>query len=257
MPEIDEENQFTNLYLNSAKYLKVGQRVWVDRVFSNAVVNAIYSFHASASAYMEFWNNSFGKTQEHVFHQLSRRQIWQAFVQESIRTIAASANIELSVQDNLAIGEITKEAFLVLGENEVIRAADQHACSECTHNYIATTSDTTPTALSAAVVGVDKVEQSSPQDTNFSSSSSSDSSSASTSEDGMDVDTAPVKMVVVDGTCFGPKHCVYENCTDNLINYRGAVFCAIHEQTYGAKCRVHNCNNEKIRATQACQQHQQ
>ena len=53
-PEIDEENQFTKLYLNSAKYIKVGQSVWVDRIFSNAVVNAMYSFHASASAYMEF-----------------------------------------------------------------------------------------------------------------------------------------------------------------------------------------------------------
>jgi hypothetical protein len=248
--------------LNSAKYLKVGQSVWVDRGFSNAVVNAMYSFHASASAYMEFWNNSFGRTQEHVLHRLSCCQIWQAFVQESIHTIAASADMELSVRDNLAIGEITKEAFLVLGENGVIRAADQHACSECTHDYIATPSDTTPTTLSAAVVGVDEVEQSSPQGANSSSSSSSDSSSsgstsASTSEDGMDVDTAPVKMVVVDGTCFGPKHCAYENCADDLINYCGAVFCAVHEQIHGAKCCVCDCDNEKIRATQACQQHQQ
>ncbi|KAF8219737.1 hypothetical protein L208DRAFT_1338113, partial [Tricholoma matsutake] len=162
-PEINEENQFTSLYLNSAKFLKVGQSVWVDQVFSNAVVNAMYSFHASASSYMEFWNNSFGKTQQHEFHWLSCHQIWQAFVQESTCTIAASADTELSVWDNLAIGEITKEAFSILGENGVIRAADQHACSECTHDYIATTADTTPTALSAAVVGVDEVEQSSPQ----------------------------------------------------------------------------------------------
>jgi len=47
------------VYLNSAKYLKVGQSVWVDRVFSSGVVNAIYSFHASAAAYTEFWNNSY------------------------------------------------------------------------------------------------------------------------------------------------------------------------------------------------------
>ena len=106
-PEINEENQFTNLYLNSAKYIKVGQNIWVDRVFSNAVVNAMYSFHALASAYMEFWNISFGKTQ-HVSHKLSCHQIWQAFVQESIRTIATSANMELSVQDNLAIDEIQR-----------------------------------------------------------------------------------------------------------------------------------------------------
>jgi len=29
-PEINEENKFTNLYLNSAKYIKVGQSIWVD-----------------------------------------------------------------------------------------------------------------------------------------------------------------------------------------------------------------------------------
>jgi len=80
--------------------------------FSNAVVNAMYSFHASASAYMEFWNNSFGKTQQDVVCRLSRCQVWQAFVQESIRTISDSAEVELSVRDNLAIDEITKEAFL-------------------------------------------------------------------------------------------------------------------------------------------------
>jgi CxC5 like cysteine cluster associated with KDZ transposases len=98
---------YTNLYLNSAKYVKVGQSIWVDRVFSNAVVNAMYSFHASASAYMEFWNNSFGKTEQEVFHKISHHQIWQAFVQESICTIATSADMEISLRDNLAIDEIT------------------------------------------------------------------------------------------------------------------------------------------------------
>jgi CxC6 like cysteine cluster associated with KDZ transposases len=212
----------------------------------------MYSFHASASAYVEFWNNSFGKTQQDVF-QFSCRQIWQAFVQESICTIAASANTEISVQDNLAIDEITKEAFSILGENGVIRAADQHACSECTHNYIATTSNSTPTAHSAAVVGVDDkevddedIEQSSHQAAD-SGSSSSGSTSASTSDSGMDVDKAPVKMVVVDGTCFGPKHCAYKICANDLFNYGSGVFCERHEKDYGAKCCVRNCNNFKLR----------
>lgn len=201
----------------------------------------MYSFHASALAYMEFWNNSFGKTQQDVVCRLSCRQVWQAFVQESIRTIAASADVELSVRDNLAIDEITKEAFSILGENGVIRAADQHACSECTHDYIATTFDNTPTADSAAVVGVDEDVEQPPQQATDSGSSSSSGST----DDGMDVDKAPVKMVVVDGTCFGPKHCAYENCADDLINYRSAVFCAIHEQAHDAKCHVRNCDNTK------------
>jgi hypothetical protein len=95
--EKDEEKQFTKLYLNSAKYVKIGQSIWIDRIFSNAVVNAMYSFHTSASTYMKFWNNSFGKTQKYTSHPLSHCQIWQAFVQESTCTIASSANMELFV----------------------------------------------------------------------------------------------------------------------------------------------------------------
>ena len=109
---------------------------------------------------------------------------------------------------------------MILGENGVIKAADQHACSECTHDYIKTTSENTSTAHSPALVGVDEdIEQTSQQATD------SGSTFACTSEDGMDVDKAPVKMVVVDGSCFGPKYCAYENCADDLINYSGAVFC--------------------------------
>ena len=46
------------VYLNSAKYLIIGQSTWVDRTFGNAVT---YSFHASASAYTDYWNNAFGQ----------------------------------------------------------------------------------------------------------------------------------------------------------------------------------------------------
>ena len=46
-------------YLNSAKYLKIGQSVWVDRIFSGGVINGIYNFHASPSAFAEFWNDTF------------------------------------------------------------------------------------------------------------------------------------------------------------------------------------------------------
>ncbi len=43
-------------YLNSAKYIKIGRSIWVDQSFSTAVVNGMYSFHASAAAYTEYWN---------------------------------------------------------------------------------------------------------------------------------------------------------------------------------------------------------
>ncbi len=49
-------------YLNDAHYLKIGQSTYVDCVFSKAVLNGIYSFHASTAAYAEFWTNSFGKS---------------------------------------------------------------------------------------------------------------------------------------------------------------------------------------------------
>jgi len=84
--------------------------------------------------------------------------------------------------------KLPKKLFSILGENGVIRAADQHACLECTHDYIATTSDNTPTAHSAAVVGVDENVEQSSQHAADSGSSSSGSTSTATSEDGMDVD---------------------------------------------------------------------
>jgi hypothetical protein len=58
-PNLTNANQWNRVYLNSAKFLKVGQSLWVDRLFSNGVMNGMYSFHASAAAYTEFWNNTF------------------------------------------------------------------------------------------------------------------------------------------------------------------------------------------------------
>jgi hypothetical protein len=57
----NSDNTVSRMYLNSARYLKVGQSTWVDRVFSAAVLNGMYSFHASAAAYTEFWNNSYSE----------------------------------------------------------------------------------------------------------------------------------------------------------------------------------------------------
>jgi len=35
------ENSFKRVYINSAKYLKIGQSIWVDRGFALAAVNAV------------------------------------------------------------------------------------------------------------------------------------------------------------------------------------------------------------------------
>jgi hypothetical protein len=50
------------VYLNNAKYLKLGKCLYVNRSFSNAVVNGSYSFHASVSAYAIILDQQLWKT---------------------------------------------------------------------------------------------------------------------------------------------------------------------------------------------------
>jgi len=61
----------TKFYLNNAKYLKVGQSVWVDHVFSGGVINGIYHFHASSSAFAQFWNVTFWSSQKTQSRKIS------------------------------------------------------------------------------------------------------------------------------------------------------------------------------------------
>ena len=204
------------IYLNSAKYIKIGQRVWVDRFFSNAVVNGMYSFHASAAAYTDYWNNTFGQVDLEHLVKLDRKHIWQAFVQESVRSIATDQDVYLELNETLPINEVTKEAFTALGQKGVIYAANGHACLECTQPYRP------------------------PENEN---------------PDNMEVDHADVTMHVVDGIVMGPTHCAFNDCESELLNARGGSFCAIHERVYGSKCCVVGCHNDKIHPTQACQQH--
>ena len=68
-----EQKKFSRVYLNSAKYLKVGQELWVDLLFANSVVNGMYSFHASAAAYTDFWNDTFSNHQSQSFKSLTHR----------------------------------------------------------------------------------------------------------------------------------------------------------------------------------------
>jgi len=147
--EFGGAKQPKRVYLNSAKYLKIGSNLWVDQLFSSSVINAMYSFHASASAYSQYWNITYGTKSTN----LSCAHIWQAFVQDSLCTIAAESNIDLELNDPLNITEVTTQAFDLLGEQGIIRAADQHACSECTQPY-KKTSDAVMNDP-AAVVGVD------------------------------------------------------------------------------------------------------
>jgi len=96
--------QSREVFINSARYLKIGSSLWVDRVFSNALLSGMYNFHASANAYTQFWNDSFGAVS--IPCKLSRRQIWQAFVQESIRSIAQMSKIDFEANQNIAIDNV-------------------------------------------------------------------------------------------------------------------------------------------------------
>jgi hypothetical protein len=154
-PTKGNQTKHVKVYLNSAKYLKVGQNIWVDRLFGNAVMCGMYSFHASAAAYAEFWNNAFWEMQMGNSPKISRRQIWQTFVQESVRSIASTFRVNLELEDGLAIDQVTKQAFGILGEKGIIRAAEHHSCSECTQTY-KSTSDRLSLYDPAATVGMDE-----------------------------------------------------------------------------------------------------
>ena len=97
----------------------------MDRSFSAAVVNGTYSFHASSSAFAEFWNDTFW-TQETGCKKLSRHQTWHAYVQESIRQVAQASQYTLKLADGLPIDDVTRHAFNILGENGVIQSAENH-----------------------------------------------------------------------------------------------------------------------------------
>ena len=202
-----EQNRWNRVYVNSAKYLKVGRNLWVDRIFSKAVLNGMYSFHASAAAYAEFWSNSYS----HDSHPVTRRQIWHTFVQESVRYISMASSINLELQDGLAIDEVTKEAFNVLGEGGIIRVADGHQCSECAQPY-KTVADIITGDDPAALVGVDEQREVPALDGEGADLAVQDAARArfnalnpQPANDNMDVDHRAVTMVILDGIVMGPS----------------------------------------------------
>jgi hypothetical protein len=162
-------------------------------------LNGIYSFHASAASCTEYWNNSFRRNQVVQFKKVTRHQVWQAFVQESIRSISSASDIDMVIQDGLSIDEVTKQAFEFLGANGVIRVVGEHSCSECTQEYKAT-ADVIPNSNPAATVEAD-----------------AESSSAGDNEQ-MQIDKAFVQLVVLDGIVTGPLVCD-SACYLNVVAY--------------------------------------
>jgi len=231
-----DEGQWRKLYLNSARYLKVGQSLWVDRCFSKAVLNGVYHFHASTSAFAEFWNTSFWVTQETLSRKVSQCQVWHTFVQESIRMVASGLKMDLELPDRLDINEVTKQAFEVLGEEGLIRSADGHVCSECTHEYKAA-ADVLPGVDDAGLAGADE-NQAVPA-FNGRGGDEIAGTNVNAGDEAMDVDLStdgshssvgngshnnhdnyPVKMIVMDGIVMGNHHCAFDDCTSELANAR-------------------------------------
>ncbi|KAF8951729.1 hypothetical protein BDZ97DRAFT_1909735 [Flammula alnicola] len=228
--------------LNGTKQLN---NLWVDQLFSSSVINAMYSFHASASAYSQYWNITFG----------TKSHIWQAFVQDSLRTIAAESKIDIELNDPLNIKEVTTQAFELLGEQGIIRAADHHACSECTQPY----KKTSDAVLNdpAAVVGVDENQDVPPlAETAEVMDQPASPISVDSSDDAMNVDKN-ITMVVLDGVVMGPTHCAIDNCVNDLSNSRGGSLCDVHHLQLGSRCLVRDCTNNRVRDTSACQAHQE
>ena len=118
-------------FLNSAHYLKIGQKLWVNRAFSVAVLNAMYDLHASAAGWMKFFNDTYGNKG----FKLSQRHIRTAFVQESIREISVTSGIDFSIRDTASIEDVTHSAFAILGQSGVILSAENHSCAECSQPY--------------------------------------------------------------------------------------------------------------------------
>jgi hypothetical protein len=206
-PPMEGREKFSRVYLNTARYLKVGQNTWVDRPFSHAVVSGVYHFHASVASYAEYWNDGIWKQQPDGVGKLSRRHIWQTFVQESIRSIARSSGVDLELEDGIALDQVTKQAFSILGDQGIIRAADNHHCSECTQTY-KPQADSFSLFDSAATVGVDEnalvpglvVDVENVEDTPNSLPIQPPLATQSDTN-------ADVRMVVVDGIVVGPNVC--------------------------------------------------
>ena len=149
----DNHGLWTICYLNSARYLKVGQALWVDQNLSHFILSGMYNFHASASAFTQFWNDCNSITISTF--QITWRQIWHAFVQESLRTIASIQNINLELQEDLNIHQVVTEAFAKLGNTGIIAPGKNHSCAECSQSY-RHTADFMANEDPAAVIGVDE-----------------------------------------------------------------------------------------------------
>ena len=101
----------------------------------------------------------------------------------------------------MPIEDVTTEAFAQLGDNGLIRAAHEQSYKR--------TADIIP-----------DINAPRGENNNISVSQALEDREANN----MEIDHAPVKMVVLDGIVMRPTHCAFDNCTADLDNYRGGAF---------------------------------
>jgi hypothetical protein len=163
---------------------------------------------------MQFWNDCHSVTNSNI--KVTRRRIWHAFIQESIRTIATVKNIDLELKENFNIKEVAAEAFAKLGNTGIIEPGKSHSCSQCSQPYKAT-ADFMVNEDPAAVIGVDENSAVPILEGQYADLSARETAverrAAHTRAndinnsvtDDMDVDYDDCTMIVLDGIVFGPK----------------------------------------------------
>ena len=206
----DNHGLWTRCYLNLARYLKIGKNTWADRNLTHSVLSGMYNFHASASAYTQFWNDCTSVTNSDV--RLTRRLVWQAFVQESIRTIASTKKINLELREDLNIHQVVTGAFMKLGNTGIIEPGREHSCSKCTQPHKRTADfvvNEDPAVIgadenSAVPVLTGEYAHLSALETARARQAARNRVNPVNTEDEMDIDADDVKMIVLDGIVMAP-----------------------------------------------------
>ena len=167
---------------------------------------------------MEFWTNSYGKAYS---IKVPRHQMWQTFVQESIRGVSP-LGITFEISNNPSIADLTNHAYNSLDEKGGIRLSDGHACSECTQDYKATADYAPQNNDPAALLSVDNDE---PVPALAGGNPDILIVPIQVPNAGATTTQSPVKMVVINGIVMGPINCAAINCTADVANARGEAFC--------------------------------
>jgi hypothetical protein len=146
----------------------------------------------------------------------------------------------LELQNGLPIDDVTKHAFLTLGEKGVIRSVENHFCSDCTHDYKHTADIITDDT--AALVGVDENRNVPVLTGDDADLAVQDAAQARLdAENAIDIDqtpspseATPLKLVVIDGIMMGPTHYAFDDCIQDLAKLRGVLY--VHHNFCMATC---------------------